>query len=109
MDGDVVGRRLCCEPFGHPSLSCEPGDYWESHEGWWYAITPNGLYANLKGHAVTEHEDKTISVTPSIRVRGHDAAGLKDVLWHGYLERGVWRTLEMVGDVTGRVGGPESA
>lgn len=35
------------------------------------------------GHEVTEHEDGTISVYPSILCR---ACG-----WHGYLERGVWR------------------
>lgn len=54
--------------------------------GVWYCCTPNGHYGNLAGHEVTEHEDKTISVSPSILVT--DDSG---ELWHGYLERGIWR------------------
>lgn len=37
-------------------------------------------------HVVTEHEDGTITVEPSILCR---TCG-----WHGYLERGVWREVE---------------
>lgn len=56
------------------------------HEGVWYAMTPNGLLANLKKHTVTEHDDGTITVQPSILVNGgrHEE-------WHGFLEAGVWR------------------
>lgn len=39
------------------------------------------------GHLITEHEDGTVTVSPSILAtrgdHGHD--------WHGFLERGVWR------------------
>ena len=52
----------------------------------WYAMTPSGMLAGLSDHTVTEHEDGTISVSPSILVND----GQKD--WHGYLERGTWRT-----------------
>jgi hypothetical protein len=41
---------------------------------------------NLRNHEVTEHEDGTITVSPSILCTGHF-----DKQWHGYLERGVWR------------------
>lgn len=54
----------------------------------WYASTPNGETANLSAHSVTEHEDGTITVSPSILV---STRGLE--LWHGYLERGVWRSV----------------
>ncbi len=63
----------------------EPGSYWKGKDGNWYAMTPNGLHGGLASHAVKEHEDGTITVAPSILVRGHDGT------YHGYLERGVWR------------------
>lgn len=58
-------------------------------EGGWYAHCPgpDDLVANVSGHKVTEHEDGTISVSPSIRCTD-GAAGHS---YHGYLERGVWR------------------
>lgn len=60
-------------------------DYFK-HEGIWYARTPNGLLANLGNHDVIEHEDGTITVSPSILVR--DGQGGE---WHGYLVRGNWK------------------
>ena len=62
----------------------EPGDFGQWRKRW-YAMTPSGMLAGLSNHAVTEHDDGTISVLPSILVND----GQKD--WHGYLERGVWR------------------
>ncbi|MFI5228394.1 MAG: hypothetical protein ACHQWU_04950 [Gemmatimonadales bacterium] len=66
----------------------EPGEYARHPvDGIWYANAPNGLLANLGNHDVTEHEDGTITVSPSILVsRGDDGPR-----WHGFLERGVWR------------------
>ncbi len=70
----------------------EPGDYgrWERDECNWYACTPNDEMANLSSHNVTEHEDGTITVSPSILV-STIRNGEKVPLWHGFLERGVWR------------------
>lgn len=62
------------------------GAYWRK-DACWVGITPNGLLSSLANHTVTEHEDGTITVTPSILTR---SAGRE---WHGYLERGVWRTV----------------
>lgn len=75
------------------------GAYWkDSRDGNWYGITPNGHLAGLRAHHVIEHEDGTITVAPSVLVRGRrssdDAIRVTDGeadLWHGYLERGVWR------------------
>ena len=64
----------------------EPGEYY-CWRGVWHAMTPNGALANLGNHEVTEHEDGTISVKPSILCDGVNR-------WHGYLERGVWRECE---------------
>lgn len=67
-----------------------------THErGWdWYCCVPDkedpddpGMMGFLTRHAVIEHEDKTITVSPSILV----GQGTTNTPWHGYLERGVWR------------------
>jgi hypothetical protein len=82
----MTGRRNDVEPH-----LMEPGDYgrWPGRErlGWW-CKTPNGHGGNLRAHTITEHDDRTITVAPSILVG--DATG---ELWHGYLERGVWRSV----------------
>lgn len=67
----------------------ELGDYgrWEADDSNWYARTPTGLLCNLSNHTVTEHADGTITVSPSILVM----AGSPNQ-WHGFLEKGVWRT-----------------
>lgn len=50
---------------------------------------PVGHVGRCVTHTITEHEDGTVSVSPSILAtiadHGHD--------WHGYLERGVWRSV----------------
>lgn len=68
-----------------------PGDYGRGENGDWYGMTPNGLVAALARHTVLEHEDGTITVSPSILVRGGGNLGGNE--WHGYLERGVWRAV----------------
>ena len=64
----------------------KPGEYALHERGNWFAMCPNDLLAGLADHKVTEHEDGTITVSPSILVR--DSQGNE---YHGYLERGVWR------------------
>lgn len=79
----MKGRRL---PDGTDwSSNIQPGDYWK-FDGIWYAETPNHLTANLGGHAILEHTDGTITVSPSILVTGGYSKS-----WHGYLEKGIWR------------------
>ena len=69
-----------------------PGSYWK-RGATWFAITPNGHLGNLSAHTVTEHDDGTITVSPSILVSTTRPKDGKDVeLWHGFLERGVWRS-----------------
>lgn len=55
----------------------------------WRCRTPNGLGGLLSQHEVVEHEDGTISVSPSILVNWPNRS--EPQRWHGYLERGVWR------------------
>ena len=60
-----------------------PGDYWRDEHGLWW-VRPPGCHAGvLEDHDIVERDDGTITVSPSILLPGE---------WHGYLERGVWRS-----------------
>jgi hypothetical protein len=63
----------------------EPGHAKVGRELW--LVDPTGHVGRVPNHTVTEFEDGTVTVSPSILTtssdHGHD--------WHGYLEQGVWR------------------
>jgi hypothetical protein len=61
------------------------GDYGQDANGVWHARPPGNHTGSLADHEVVDHEDETISVTPSILV---DVAGIQT--WHGQLTRGEW-------------------
>ena len=82
----MIGKRVELIPQEGGFQKLQPGEYGRWSDGTWYADTPNGHGVNLGGHGVIEHEDGTITVTSSILVGGKD-----NPLWHGFLERGVWR------------------
>jgi hypothetical protein len=89
------------------------GAYWRESNGTWSVRTPNGRIGSVAKHTVVEHEDGTITVSPSILVYAiepriytpeerarmvmlADEAYVRE--WesgkpgyHGFLERGVWR------------------
>lgn len=82
------------EEFEHPlPEDCQPGDYW-FQDGRWLCCIPakpaeHGLVlGDLSKHHVVEHDDKTITVSPSILVTYGKKSGES---WHGYLEHGIWR------------------
>ena len=81
----MVGQRV--ETF--EALSTTPGAYMKDEPGEWWAHVPNSACAvgQLADHEVTEHEDGTITVAPSILMPARDGSPG----YHGYLERGVWR------------------
>jgi len=86
----MQGRRLNCHEPG--CIPCEePGDYGQDVDGNWWAKVPRPGFPTgiLSDHQVTEHENGTITVSPSILM---DVPG-KGYRWHGYLERGEWREL----------------
>lgn len=65
----------------------EPGEYGRGSDGHWQVLPPDtDLIGSLSKHDVVEHEDGTITVSPSILIRGHSGRE-----WHGWLERGIWR------------------
>ncbi len=92
--GDITqGRRLPDAVFGEPSDGWdewkrrEPGSYLKATGAGpgidWHVTLPSGIQFTLGKHTVTEHEDGTITASPSV----YDAPDG----WHGYLEHGVWR------------------
>ena len=80
----MQGRRIE-SPFA--ANGAKPGDYYLYPEHGWCGVAPNGNPVGLRNHAVTEHEDGTISVAPSILAY----ANVEHPEWHGHLEHGVWR------------------
>ena len=79
---EMQGVRLPDET--SPHLFC-PGEY-GLYQGEWYGRTPNGLLAGLARHSVAIGQDQSITVSPSILVKGG-----QNESWHGFLESGVWR------------------
>lgn len=94
----LVGRRV---PDNTPWETTEAGDYGRQdwmYEGTpdegtgkcqWWIRDPTGTPGNVSRHTVTEHEDGTITVEPSIRTI-YPVDGKATQMWHGFLRRGVW-------------------
>lgn len=79
-DGRIRGRRV------RDTDRFAPGDYGRHPvSAEWMAHAPGGGLGSLSDHEVVEHEDGTITVSPSIAI---DDGRSK---WHGYLEAGIWR------------------
>jgi len=51
----------------------------------WYVRAPDGAVATIgfENHSVAEHDDGTITVSPSIVMPNGNC-------WHGWLQHGVW-------------------
>lgn len=82
----MQGRRL---PDGDHLRDVEPGDYWKPEnrpDGEWWIRDPFGYFGRITQHTVTEHEDGTITVEPSIL----DDRGPGQPSFHGFLRAGVW-------------------
>jgi len=78
------GRRVYPREDGNLYLA--EGDYRFDPALNHWVIRPPGCHAGgIPDHQVIEHEDGTITVSPSIVLTHFDKT------WHGYLERGVWR------------------
>jgi hypothetical protein len=78
----VIGRRRRSNT---RPWNLKAGDYCKRGSHWWVCL-PSGVGpSRLDGWKITEHDDRTITVSPSI----HDVGTPNG--WHGFLERGVWR------------------
>ena len=69
-------------------LKLGEGDYGQEADGSWSVRPPGQHVGSVRDHTVTEHDDGTITVSPSIRLPNLKGDG---DAWHGYLERGEWR------------------
>lgn len=80
----MIGKRI----YDYAGVGIpKAGEYGiDSRTGEWFAMCPDGLsFANLRMHEVIEHDDGTITVSPSI------SCTIRNVCdWHGYLKAGVW-------------------
>jgi hypothetical protein len=86
--------RLYPDANGHVDIV--PGTYWQDSAGAWWVCTPSGYAGILSAHDVVEHDDGTISVTPSILTPfgpvKSDGVTPNPRYWHGYLTNGEWTT-----------------
>lgn len=85
----MEGKRIY--PVDGDLLFKNPGEYGKHPvNDAWYAAVPTSqlIVGSLAEHDVVEHEDGTITVSPSILVEYY---GEKLISWHGFLEHGVWR------------------
>lgn len=85
--GDYVRIAPVRNDDGTPLTEDEKSKWWA--KPYWICCSPNGHSGSLANHSVVEHEDRTITVSPSILIKDRDGKEL----WHGYLERGVWRSV----------------
>ena len=86
----VNGCRVYPREDGHLYLA--EGDYGFSPKAGNWQVRPPGCNAGgIPEHTVEEHDDGTITVSPSILLYDVDEESISVVIWHGYLERGVWR------------------
>lgn len=89
MKGKRIADNKYCANNGEYSKQTDTKPYGKEY---WNCKTPNGHYGCLVDHKVIEHEGGTITVSPSILVSmSTGSAKTKKSLWHGYLEKGVWR------------------
>jgi hypothetical protein len=77
-----------CRVDGMASIERDKICYWKA-DGTWLIFIPDCGIGCLRNHTVTEHEDGTISVVPSILTNGHNEGVPTQA--HGYLTHGEWR------------------
>ncbi len=79
-------------PNDEGKISFPPNSYGQEN-GEWFVRIPGCHLGSVKNHQVTEHEDGTITVSPSILHHDFKIVDGEKVEFqaHGYLERGEWR------------------
>lgn len=72
--------------YGRPTAARVQG----TRSGWWQVRAPDGSGGSLNPevHTIDEHEDGTITVRPSL-----DYSQRKPGAWHGWLTRGIFRSV----------------
>jgi len=81
----IKGRRLPdTDDIDNIIGNMEKGDYIKCKNSWW-CVLPNGSFCNITTWTITENEDRTITVTPSINNLGENG-------WHGFLTNGEFKS-----------------
>ena len=84
----MQGRRVY--PNEKDILFLSEGEYgYNPRVKHWEARPPGHHQGDLRNHKVTEHSDGSITVSPSILITSMFKG--KQIQYHGYLERGIWR------------------
>lgn len=83
--GKVKFKRIY--PDDNGDIKYPEASYGKGNDGIWMLRPLGGNLGSLKDHEVTENEDGTITVSPSILMDD----GRTKV--HGYIERGIWRNI----------------
>lgn len=81
----MIGRRIYPIDKDKVFEMIQPGEYFKLGTGEFIVCCPSGHVASIRNHKVVEHEDGTITVSPSILINWGDNQ------WHGFLEKGIWR------------------
>lgn len=81
-DNELKGNPFRPGTYGRIEIQSEPPRWI------WVCTTPNGHHGSLDSHDITEHENGTITASPSLLITGGPN---HEELWHGWLERGNWR------------------
>jgi hypothetical protein len=85
-DMDQIDDTTICYWYAPPYVGTADG---KQYPGEWLFYIPRCGVGRLTNHTVVEHEDGTITVSPSILFTGHDEG--RKIQRHGFIERGVWR------------------
>jgi hypothetical protein len=76
-------------PDADGNLTLSEGDYGQDSRGVWCVRPPGQHAGGIPNHDVTEHDDGTITVYPSIVLYETDGG----IAWHGYLTGGEWKSI----------------
>lgn len=85
----MIGRRVYPNTEDGNYRGLAAGDYgkWKDQ---WLVCVPTGSIGRIDSKwSVTEHEDGTITVSPSIEV---STKHVPELYWHGFLKKGVWES-----------------
>lgn len=86
----MKGNRVYARENG--DLYLKEGEYGFSPRVGCWQVRPFGHHAgSIPKHNIIEHEDSTITVSPSILLTDFDEKTGIQIIWHGFLERGEWR------------------
>lgn len=85
----MVGKRIYPDVDGNCEL-LNPGEYRKWKGTSWLVCVPTGIHGTIDDRwKIEEHEDGTITVSPSIEV---SSPGQPDLYWHGFLRKGIWES-----------------